>query len=56
MSNAALIAIVGPTAAGKSAVAMSIAHRVGAEIVNGDAFCLYQPVMPSSPKRSRQRW
>lgn len=42
MSNAALIAIVGPTAAGKSAVAMSIAHRVGAEIVNGDAFCLYR--------------
>lgn len=42
MSNAALVAIVGPTAAGKSAVAMSIAHRVGAEIVNGDAFCLYR--------------
>lgn len=42
MSNAALIAIVGPTAAGKSAVAMDVAHRLGAEIVNADAFCLYR--------------
>ena len=42
VSNAALIAIVGPTAAGKSAVAMDVAHRLGAEIVNADAFCLYR--------------
>lgn len=42
MSNAALIAIVGPTAAGKSVLAMDIARRLGAEIVNGDAFCLYR--------------
>lgn len=42
MSNAALIAVVGPTAAGKSAVAMRLAERLGAEIVNADAFCLYR--------------
>ncbi len=42
MSNPPLIAIVGPTAAGKSAVAMVLARRLGAEIVNADAFCLYR--------------
>ncbi|TXH31226.1 MAG: tRNA (adenosine(37)-N6)-dimethylallyltransferase MiaA [Actinobacteria bacterium] len=43
MSNAApVVAIVGPTASGKSALAMSIAERLGAEVVNADAFCLYR--------------
>lgn len=46
MSNAPpgllLLAIVGPTAAGKSALAMQVAQRLGAEIVNADAFCLYR--------------
>lgn len=42
VSNAGLIAIVGPTAAGKSAVAMDLGLRFGAEIVNADAFCLYR--------------
>ncbi|HRY09335.1 MAG: tRNA (adenosine(37)-N6)-dimethylallyltransferase MiaA [Actinobacteria bacterium] len=42
MSNAALIAIVGPTASGKSALALRIAATLDAEIVNADAFCLYR--------------
>ena len=42
MSNAPLIALGGPTASGKSALAMRLARRLGAQIVNGDAFCLYR--------------
>eukprot|EP01031_Cornospumella_fuschlensis_P050678 gene50678-61988_t len=34
--------IVGPTASGKSAVALALAERIGGEIVNADAFQLYQ--------------
>ncbi len=42
MSRASLIAVVGPTAAGKSALAMELAAELSAEIVNADAFCLYR--------------
>lgn len=34
--------IVGPTASGKSALAVALAERIGGEIVNADAFQLYQ--------------
>lgn len=34
--------IVGPTASGKSALALDLAERLGGEIVNADAFQLYQ--------------
>ena len=34
--------IVGPTGSGKSAVALEIAQRFGAEIINGDAFQIYR--------------
>lgn len=34
--------LVGPTAAGKSAAALALAHRLGAEIVNADAMALYR--------------
>ena len=37
-----VLAIVGPTAAGKSELAMRAAERLDAEIVNADAFCLYR--------------
>ena len=33
--------IVGPTAVGKTALAVAVAERCGAEIVNADAFQLY---------------
>lgn len=46
MSNAAgtdlIVALVGPTASGKSALAMDLAQRFDMEIVNADAFCLYR--------------
>lgn len=38
----AVLAIVGPTASGKSAVAMEVAGRIGAEIVNADAYQVYR--------------
>lgn len=34
--------LVGPTASGKSALAMALAERLGGEIVNADAFQLYR--------------
>jgi len=36
-----LIVIVGPTASGKSALAMQLALRFGCEIVSGDSMCVY---------------
>jgi tRNA dimethylallyltransferase len=37
-----VIAVVGPTASGKSAVAIEVANQLGAEIVNADAFQVYR--------------
>ncbi|HEX7355196.1 MAG TPA: tRNA (adenosine(37)-N6)-dimethylallyltransferase MiaA [Mycobacteriales bacterium] len=37
-----MTALVGPTAAGKSTVALAVAHALGAEIVNADAMALYR--------------
>lgn len=37
-----LIVIVGPTASGKSALAMQLALRFGCEIVSGDSMCVYR--------------
>jgi tRNA dimethylallyltransferase len=37
-----VVAIVGPTASGKSAVALELARRIGGEIVNADAFQVYR--------------
>lgn len=45
MSNATgppVLAIVGPTASGKSHLAMRLAARWDVEIVNADAFCVYR--------------
>jgi tRNA dimethylallyltransferase len=39
---ARVIALVGPTAVGKSAVALAAAERLGAEIVAVDAFTVYR--------------
>ena len=36
------MAIVGPTAAGKSDVALELAHMIGGEVVNADAFQVYR--------------
>ena len=37
-----VIAVVGPTAAGKSALSIALAHELGAEIVNADSMQLYR--------------
>ena len=37
-----LVAVVGPTAAGKSALALTLAQRFGGEIVNGDSRQIYR--------------
>jgi tRNA dimethylallyltransferase len=37
-----LIVVVGPTATGKSALALALARQVGGEIVNADAMALYR--------------
>ncbi|HYF35752.1 MAG TPA: tRNA (adenosine(37)-N6)-dimethylallyltransferase MiaA [Prosthecobacter sp.] len=52
--------IIGPTASGKSAAALALAERTGGEIVNADAFQLYQGMdlltaKPSKADRSRVR-
>ncbi|HYQ62382.1 isopentenyl transferase family protein, partial [Actinophytocola sp.] len=36
------IAVVGPTAAGKSALAIALAEELGGEVVNADAMQLYR--------------
>lgn len=37
-----VLAILGPTASGKSALAIAVAERIGGEIVNGDSMQVYQ--------------
>jgi tRNA dimethylallyltransferase len=37
-----VIAVVGPTAAGKSALSLALAHELGGEIVNADSMQLYR--------------
>ena len=40
--TAGLVAVVGPTAAGKSELAIELALRLGGEIVNADSMQLYR--------------
>ncbi len=42
MSEAGAIFIAGPTASGKSAAAIALAHKIGGEIVNADAMQVYR--------------
>lgn len=55
-----LVAVVGPTASGKSETALELAGRVGGEIVNGDSRQIYRGMdigtaTPSSEERGRIR-
>jgi tRNA dimethylallyltransferase len=47
----AVVAIFGPTASGKSAVALALAERIGGEIVSCDAMQLYRglPILTNQP-------
>lgn len=51
---ARLVALVGPTAAGKSDLAMGLADRFSMEIVNADAFCVYRGMDIGTAKPSPQ--
>ena len=42
MSAPPVVAVVGPTATGKTALAVALAHRIGAEVVNADSMQLYR--------------
>ena len=44
--------IVGPTASGKSEIAVEVAHRLGGEIVSADAFQVYAgiPILTAQPE------
>lgn len=48
--------ITGPTASGKSGIAVGLAERIGGEIVNADAFQLYQglDVVTAKPSRAER--
>ena len=37
-----VVAVVGPTAAGKSALSIALAHALGGEVVNADSMQLYR--------------
>ncbi|MGZ3427944.1 MAG: tRNA (adenosine(37)-N6)-dimethylallyltransferase MiaA [Polyangia bacterium] len=57
---APIFAIVGPTASGKTDVALGVAERIGAEIVSCDSMQLYQEfdvgtAKPSAEERARVR-
>ena len=47
-----LIVIVGPTASGKSSLAMQLALRFGCEIISGDSMCVYRRMNIGTAKPS----
>jgi len=47
-----IIVVVGPTGSGKSALAMRLARHLGGQIVNGDAFQVYQELNIGTAKPS----
>ncbi len=49
-----LVAVVGPTAAGKSALALSLARHFGGEIVNGDSRQIYRGMDAGTAKPPRE--
>lgn len=53
MAESLVIAIFGPTAAGKSAVAEAVAVRIPAELVSADAMQVYRglPILTNQPER-----
>ena len=48
-----VVALVGPTASGKSAVALALARAIGGEIVNADAFQVYRGMDIGTAKPTR---
>ena len=56
MSEPLNIAIVGPTASGKSALAVAVARRIGGTVVNGDPFQAYRdlPLGTGQPREDER--
>ena len=44
-----VIAVVGPTAAGKSDLAVALARRLGGEVINADSMQLYAAWTSAQP-------
>lgn len=55
MRNGGIIAIVGPTGTGKTALSIELARKVGAEIVNLDSRQVYRGLDIGSAKPSREQ-
>lgn len=53
MTGPPLVVVVGPTATGKSALALGLAQRLGGEIVNADAMALYRGMDVGTAKPTR---
>ena len=53
MTGALVVAIVGPTATGKSELSLALALRLGGEVVNADAMQLYRGMDVGTAKLSR---
>ena len=54
MSRPRIVCLVGPTASGKSALALDVAERVGAEIVSADSRQLYRGLDVATGKPTRE--
>ena len=57
-TRAEVVAIFGPTASGKSAVAEAVADRLGTDIVSADAMQVYRglPNLTNQPPARRALW
>jgi tRNA dimethylallyltransferase len=55
-SQGPVVAIVGPTAAGKTALSLELAQRLGGEVVNADAMQLYRGMDIGTAKLRPDEW
>ncbi|MGH3856110.1 MAG: tRNA (adenosine(37)-N6)-dimethylallyltransferase MiaA [Pseudonocardiaceae bacterium] len=51
-----VVAVVGPTGTGKSDLAVTLAQRLGGEVINADAMQLYRGMDIGTAKLPRARW
>lgn len=51
----AVVAIVGPTASGKTELALAVAERIGGEVVNADAYQVYRGMDIGTAKATAQQ-
>jgi tRNA dimethylallyltransferase len=56
MGRPAVVAVVGPTAAGKSDLAVDLALRLGGEVLNTDSMQLYRGMDIGTAKLARTEW